>query len=178
MSRTVKTRKFELLYFRNKTCYGTGNLYKDLFLVYLQPSVNKNSKNLAILSLKFDDVTVKTIYTSLCWHERVWWTKSQSILLNIYFRLSGFQSSLLIVYFRWPTVPLRIWRTKTMLLYSDVSKKSPSTALWTEESIVQYFIHTWTINLFLFANLCVATFHLYFLIFSWRASSYQRSNIW
>ena len=33
----------KLLYFRNETCYGTGNLNKDLFLVYLQPSVNKNS---------------------------------------------------------------------------------------------------------------------------------------
>ena len=25
-SRTVKTRKFKLLYFRNETCYGNGNL--------------------------------------------------------------------------------------------------------------------------------------------------------
>ena len=31
--------------------------------------------------------------------ERVWCTKSQSSLLNIYFRLSGFQSSLLLIYF-------------------------------------------------------------------------------
>ena len=43
VSLTVKTRKFKLLYFRNETCYGNGNLYKDLFFVYLQPSVNKNS---------------------------------------------------------------------------------------------------------------------------------------
>ena len=42
VSRTVKTRKFKLLYFRNETCYRNGNLYKDLFFVYLQPSVNKN----------------------------------------------------------------------------------------------------------------------------------------
>ena len=42
VSRTVKTRKFKLLYFRNETCYGTGNLYKDLFFVYLQSRVNKN----------------------------------------------------------------------------------------------------------------------------------------
>ena len=62
VSRTVKTRKFKLLYFRNTTCYGTGNLYKDLFFVYLQPGVNKNSQNLAILTLQFDDVTGKTIY--------------------------------------------------------------------------------------------------------------------
>ena len=40
VSRTVKTRKFKLLYFRNETCYGTGNLYKDLFFVYLQSRVN------------------------------------------------------------------------------------------------------------------------------------------
>ena len=43
VSRTVKTRKFKLLYFRNETCYGNGNLCKDLFFVYLQPSVNNNS---------------------------------------------------------------------------------------------------------------------------------------
>ena len=43
VSRTVKTRKFKLLYFRNEKCYGNGNLYKDLLFVYLQLSVNKNS---------------------------------------------------------------------------------------------------------------------------------------
>ena len=43
VSRTVKTRKFKLLYFPNGTCYGNGNLYKDLLFVYLQPNVNKNS---------------------------------------------------------------------------------------------------------------------------------------
>ena len=40
VSRAVK---FKLLYFRNETCYGNGNLYKDLLFVCLQPSVNKNS---------------------------------------------------------------------------------------------------------------------------------------
>ena len=43
VSRTVKTRKFKLLYFRNETCYDTGNLYKDLFLFIFKPSANKNS---------------------------------------------------------------------------------------------------------------------------------------
>ena len=38
-----------------------GNWYKDLFFIYLQPSVNKNSQNVAILTLQFDDATVKTI---------------------------------------------------------------------------------------------------------------------
>ena len=38
VSLTVKTRKFKLLYFRNETCYGNGNLYRDLLFVYLQPS--------------------------------------------------------------------------------------------------------------------------------------------
>ena len=33
VSRTVKTRKFKVLYFRNETYYGNGNLYKDLFFV-------------------------------------------------------------------------------------------------------------------------------------------------
>ena len=63
VSRIVKTRNFKLLYFRNETSYGNGNLYRGLLFVYLQPSVNKNSYNLAILTLKFDDVTVKTIYS-------------------------------------------------------------------------------------------------------------------
>ena len=43
VSRTVKTRQFKLLYFRNETRYGDGNLFKDLLFVYLQPSVSKNS---------------------------------------------------------------------------------------------------------------------------------------
>ena len=43
VSRTVKTRTFKLLYFRNETCFGAGNLYKDLFPINLQPSVNENS---------------------------------------------------------------------------------------------------------------------------------------
>ena len=63
VSRTVKTRKFKLLYFRNETFYGNENLYKDLLFVYLQPSVNRNSQNL--LTLQFDDVTVKAIYKAL-----------------------------------------------------------------------------------------------------------------
>ena len=63
VSRTVKTRKFKLLYFRNETCYRNGNWYKDLLFVYLQPSISKNSKNLAILTLQFDVITVNDIYT-------------------------------------------------------------------------------------------------------------------
>ena len=43
VSCTLKTRKFKLLYFRNETCFGAGNLYKDSCFIYLQPSVNKNS---------------------------------------------------------------------------------------------------------------------------------------
>ena len=30
VSRTVKTRKFKLLYFRNETCYGNGNLHSKV----------------------------------------------------------------------------------------------------------------------------------------------------
>ena len=56
-----RTRKFKLLYFRNETCFGAGNLYKDLFPINLQPSVNKNSYNLAFLTLQSDDLSVKTI---------------------------------------------------------------------------------------------------------------------
>ena len=43
VSRTVKTLQFKLLYFRNETRYGDGNVFKDLLFVYLQPSVSKNS---------------------------------------------------------------------------------------------------------------------------------------
>ena len=43
VSRTVKTRKFKLLYFRNETSYGNGNWCKDLLFVDLYTSVNKNS---------------------------------------------------------------------------------------------------------------------------------------
>ena len=48
---------------RNETCYRNENLYKDLLFVYLQPSPNKNSSNFAILTLQFDDVTVKAFYS-------------------------------------------------------------------------------------------------------------------
>ena len=37
-------------------------LLERFIFFYLQPSVNKNSYNLAILTLQFEDVTVKTIY--------------------------------------------------------------------------------------------------------------------
>ena len=43
VSRTVKTRKFKLLNLEMKHASGAGNLYKDLFPINLQPSVNKNS---------------------------------------------------------------------------------------------------------------------------------------
>ena len=43
VARTVKTQKFKLLYFRNETCFRAGNSYHELFFIYLQTSVNKNS---------------------------------------------------------------------------------------------------------------------------------------
>ena len=64
VSRIVKTLKFKLFYFRHETRLGAGNLRKDLFFIHLQPSVRKNSQNRAILTLVFDDVTVKTINPS------------------------------------------------------------------------------------------------------------------
>ena len=54
-------RKFEMLYFRNERRYGTGNLKKDIFLSHLQPPLETNSEDLAILSLEFDDVTVSRV---------------------------------------------------------------------------------------------------------------------
>ena len=49
-------------YFLNERHHGTRNLQRDLLLGHLQPGVGKNSKNLAIWILVFDDVTVKPIY--------------------------------------------------------------------------------------------------------------------
>ena len=37
-------------------------IQNDLFLGHLQPGVGKNSKDLTILILEFDDVTVQTIH--------------------------------------------------------------------------------------------------------------------
>ena len=45
-----------------KHASGLKTCTKIYFLDYLQPSVNKNSQNLATLTLQFDEVTVKTIY--------------------------------------------------------------------------------------------------------------------
>ena len=53
-----------MLYFLKERRRATRNLEKDLFLGHLQPGVGKNTKDLAILILEFDDVTVKTIYIS------------------------------------------------------------------------------------------------------------------
>ena len=50
-----------MLYFLNERRHGTRNLQRDLLLVHLQPSVGKNSKDLAIFILEFADVKVKTI---------------------------------------------------------------------------------------------------------------------
>ena len=43
MSRTVKIRKFKLLYFRNENATEMQTWTKIYIFVYLQPSVNKNS---------------------------------------------------------------------------------------------------------------------------------------
>ena len=50
-----------MLYFGNERRHGIGNLKKDLLLGHLQAPLDKNSEDLAILILEFDDVTVKTI---------------------------------------------------------------------------------------------------------------------
>ena len=59
VSRRVKIWKFKMLYLQNERLYGTENLQNDFFLGHLQPSVDKNSEGLAILSLEFYDVTCK-----------------------------------------------------------------------------------------------------------------------
>ena len=54
-----------MLYFLNERCHGTRNLQKDLPLGPLQLGVNKNSKDLLIWILEFDDVTIKPVTQSL-----------------------------------------------------------------------------------------------------------------
>ena len=86
----MKIRKFKLLYFRNKTCYGNGNLYKDLLFVYLQPSVNKNSYKFAILTLQFDDVTAKSSILNTRSKETEYFSSfcSLKILMFLFYNLS------------------------------------------------------------------------------------------
>ena len=48
--------------------------------------------------------------------ERVWFSNSQSSLLNIYFRLKGFQSSFLLIYFR--------YGPSTFTLHQNVADKT------------------------------------------------------
>ena len=59
VSRKVKIRKFKILYFKSERHYRIENLLNDFFLGHLQPSVDKNSEDLIILSLEFYDVTCK-----------------------------------------------------------------------------------------------------------------------
>ena len=54
-----------MLYFQNERHHKFGNLKRDLFLGHLQLPLDKNSADLVILILEFDNVTVKTIYCFL-----------------------------------------------------------------------------------------------------------------
>ena len=57
-------------------------LDKDLFSIYLQPSVNTISQNLVLLTLQSDDVTLKTI-------NRI--THSRSVVLNSWPHLMAYR---------------------------------------------------------------------------------------
>ena len=58
--------------------------------------------------------------------ERVWWTKSQSLLLNINFRLSRFQSSLLFIHLRYGRITVLWHRTFSLcdILLSRWARRS------------------------------------------------------
>ena len=61
MSRTVTIPKIQnAAFFKQKTSRN-WKLEKDLFLGHLQPPLDKNSKDLAILILEFDDLTVSRV---------------------------------------------------------------------------------------------------------------------
>ena len=47
VSRTVKTQKFKLQYFRNETCYGTGDLFKHM--VKLKKKTCIRSQHLSLI---------------------------------------------------------------------------------------------------------------------------------
>ena len=49
-----------------KHASGLNTCTKIYIFIYLQPAVNKNSQNLAIFTLQFDDLTVKTIIIRVC----------------------------------------------------------------------------------------------------------------
>ena len=61
--------------------------------------------------------------------ERVWWSKSQSSLLNIYFRFSGLHSSLLLFHFCWgPTTCLhctKVFGAAQLLCVAEIAPESP-----------------------------------------------------
>ena len=62
--------KFKMLYFRKGRRHGTENLKNNLFLGLLQPPLDKNSEDLAILILQFDDVTVNSFFSRVVqWRE-------------------------------------------------------------------------------------------------------------
>ena len=63
--RPVINGKFQMRCFRNERHHGIGNFKNYLFLGHLQPPLDKNSEDLVILILEFDDVTVKSIYCFL-----------------------------------------------------------------------------------------------------------------
>ena len=67
-----------------------------MFILYTSRSHTSN-----ILKIVLERLAARAAESS-----RVWWSKSQSSLLNIYFRLSGSQFSLLFIHFRYgPTSP-------------------------------------------------------------------------
>ena len=59
--------------------------------------------------------------------ERVWFSNSQSSLLNVYFRLNGFQSSFLLIYFRYGPSTFTLHQTvadKTCAIYDAPLSRS------------------------------------------------------
>ena len=66
---------------------------------------------------------------------RVWWTKSQASLLNIYFRLSGSQSPLLLIHFHYGPFTLHQSVVPDLLMWHstfEIGTASPRLYVWTD----------------------------------------------
>ena len=51
VSRTVKTQKFKLQYFRNETCYGTGDLFKRMVKLKKKTCISSQHFSLIVFLL-------------------------------------------------------------------------------------------------------------------------------
>ena len=80
--------------------------------------------------------------------ERVWWTKSQSSLLNIYFRFSGFQPLLLSIHFRYGPSTCshcaKVWHRTSPICDAQVSRAAQRSFALLQKSRRNHRSYVWT----------------------------------